>query len=622
MYGRRYNEGLHQAIEAKEGVKVESESKTLATITFQNFFRLYKKLSGMTGTAKTEEEEFQEIYKLDVIEIPTNKEVIRQDLQDAIYRTERGKFSAIIEEIRAAHDKGQPVLVGTISIEKSEQLAKLLKKTGIQHNVLNAKHHEKEAQIVAQAGQFGAVTIATNMAGRGTDIVLGGNAEYMAKAQLKKEGFDDDVIAEATGFAETDDPVITEAREKYQQYYKEHKKETDTEAEKVKAAGGLYIIGTERHESRRIDNQLRGRSGRQGDPGKSKFFLSCEDDLMRIFGGDRMGAILDRMNVEEDQPIEAKMLTNIVESSQQKVESRNFAIRKSVLDYDDVMNRQREIIYGQRNQVLDGEDVHDTVVKMVNDTIETNVNMFCADDMDKENWNLAGLNEYYRGWLIDENNRFRHSGVADKEKADLTAELQDRAMKLYTENEELVGSDAMREMERIYLLKTVDTYWMDHIDNMDQLKQGIRLRAYGQRDPVVEYRIEGFDMFDEMIETIKQETAKLILIVPKRVYEIQKKREELEQKRKEMEAQAAAEHKVILKTEEDRRPKPSAVELGLKREQVAQPTEFSGDGTLSTNKTVVKKKNKKPGPNDPCWCGSGKKYKKCHKPIDEGYKNE
>ncbi|WP_407384467.1 preprotein translocase subunit SecA [Ruminococcus sp.] len=624
MYGRRYNEGLHQAIEAKEGVKVESESKTLATITFQNFFRLYKKLSGMTGTAKTEEEEFQEIYKLDVVEIPTNKEVIRKDMQDAIYRTERGKFMAIIEEIRKAHEIGQPVLVGTISIEKSEQLSKLLKKTGIKHNVLNAKHHEKEAEIVAQAGKLGAVTIATNMAGRGTDIVLGGNAEYMAKAQLRKDGYDDDVIAEATGFADTDDEVIREAREKYQEYYNSHKEETGAEAEKVRAAGGLYIIGTERHESRRIDNQLRGRSGRQGDPGKSKFFLSCDDDLMRIFGGERMAAILDRMNVEEDQPIEAKMLTNIVESSQQKVESRNFAIRKSVLDYDDVMNRQREIIYGQRNQVLDGEDVHETVVKMVSDTIENNVNMFCADDMDKDNWNLAGLNELYRGWLIDDSSKFSFTPeeLEKTDKADLIQALNDRAMKLYAENEELVGSDTMREMERIYLLKSVDTYWMDHIDNMDQLKQGIRLRAYGQRDPVVEYRIEGFDMFDEMIETIRQETAKLVLVAPKRVYEIQKKREELEEKRREMEEKAAAAHQVILKTEEDRRPKPSAVELGLKREQVAKPVTFSGDGTVSTNKTVVKKKNKKPGPNDPCWCGSGKKYKKCHKPIDEGYQNE
>ncbi|MBQ6337029.1 MAG: preprotein translocase subunit SecA [Ruminococcus sp.] len=623
MYGRRYNEGLHQAIEAKEGVKVESESKTLATITFQNFFRLYKKLSGMTGTAKTEEQEFQEIYKLDVIEIPTNKDVIRRDLEDAIYRTERGKFMAIIEEIKRAHEIGQPVLVGTISIEKSEALAKLLKKTGIPHNVLNAKHHEKEAEIVAQAGKFGAVTIATNMAGRGTDIVLGGNAEYMAKAQLRKDGYDDETIAEATGFAETDDPVITEAREKFRQLYSDFKKETDAEAEKVRAAGGLYIIGTERHESRRIDNQLRGRSGRQGDPGLSKFFLSCEDDLMRIFGGERMAMILDRMKIEEDQPIEAKMLTSIVESSQQKVESRNFAIRKSVLDYDDVMNRQREIIYGQRNQVLDGEDIHDTVVKMVNETIETNVSMFCADDTNKENWNLPALNELYRGWLIDDSNKFSFTPqeLEDTDKEYIIRILQERAMKLYADNEELVGAETMREMERVYLLKSVDTYWMEHIDNMEQLKQGIRLRAYGQRDPVVEYRIEGFDMFDEMIESIKQDTAKLILVAPPRVYAAKKLQEEIAARRREMEEKAAAEHRVILKTEEDRRPKPTAVELGLKREQVAKPIEFSGDGTVSTNKTVVNKK-KKPGPNEPCWCGSGKKYKKCHKPIDEGYSNE
>ena len=618
MYGRRYNEGLHQAIEAKEGVKVESESKTLATITFQNFFRLYDKLSGMTGTAKTEEQEFQEIYKLDVIEIPTNKEVIRQDNPDAIFRTEKGKFLSIIEEIKRAHEKGQPVLVGTISIEKSEALSKMLKRTGIQHNVLNAKHHEKEAEIVAQAGKLGAVTIATNMAGRGTDIVLGGNAEYMAKSAMRKEGMDDDLIAEATGFADTDDQEINDARAKYQEYYNKYKEEISAEADAVRAAGGLYIIGTERHESRRIDNQLRGRSGRQGDPGESKFFLSCDDDLMRIFGGERMAMILDRLSVEETQPIENKMLTNIIESSQQKVEGRNFAIRKSVLDYDDVMNRQREIIYGQRNQVLDGEDIHDTVVKMIEDTIETNVNMFCADDMDKENWNLASLNELYRDWLIDDDNKYTTTNTADKDKADIISELRERAMKLYEENEELVGSDTMREMERIYLLKSVDTYWMDHIDNMDQLKQGIRLRAYGQRDPVVEYRIEGFDMFDEMIESIKQDTAKLIELAPKRVYEIQKRREELDRQRREMEEKAAAAHQVVLKNPSDDRPKPSAIELGLKREQVAKPVEFSGDRTVSTNRTV---KKKKVGPNDPCPCGSGKKYKKCCKLKDEGYTN-
>ncbi|MBR1535217.1 MAG: SEC-C domain-containing protein, partial [Ruminococcus sp.] len=605
-----------QAIEAKEGVKVESESKTLATITFQNFFRLYDKLSGMTGTAKTEEQEFQEIYKLDVIEIPTNKEVIRQDNPDAIFRTEKGKFLSIIEEIKRAHEKGQPVLVGTISIEKSEVLSKMLKRTGIQHNVLNAKHHEKEAEIVAQAGKLGAVTIATNMAGRGTDIVLGGNAEYMAKSAMRKDGMDDELIAEATGFADTDDQEINDARARYQEYYNKYKNEISSEADAVRAAGGLYIIGTERHESRRIDNQLRGRSGRQGDPGESKFFLSCEDDLMRIFGGDRMAMILDRMSVEETQPIENKMLTNIIESSQQKVESRNFAIRKSVLDYDDVMNRQREIIYGQRNQVLDGEDIHDTVVKMIEDTIETNVNLFCADDMDKENWNLASLNELYRDWLIDEGNKYTTKNTENKDKADIIAELKDRAMKLYDENEELVGSDTMREMERIYLLKSVDTYWMDHIDNMDQLKQGIRLRAYGQRDPVVEYRLEGFDMFDEMIESIKQDTAKLIELAPKRVYEIQKRREEIERQRREMEEKAAAAHQVILKNPDDDRPKPSAIELGLKREQVAKPVEFSGDRTVSTNRTV---KKKKVGPNDPCPCGSGKKYKKCCKLKDEGY---
>ena len=623
MYGRRYNEGLHQAIEAKEGVKVESESKTLATITFQNFFRLYKKLSGMTGTAKTEEQEFQEIYSLDVIEIPTNKEVIRSDNEDAIYRTEKGKFLSIIEEIRRAHEKGQPVLVGTISIEKSEQLSKMLKRAGIQHNVLNAKHHEKEAEIVAQAGKLGAVTIATNMAGRGTDIMLGGNAEYMAKAALRKDGLDDDLISEATGFADTDDAEINEARAKYREYYERFKTEISAEADAVRAAGGLYIIGTERHESRRIDNQLRGRSGRQGDPGESKFFLSCEDDLMRIFGGERMGMILSRMSVEETQPIENRMLTSIIESSQQKVEARNFAIRKSVLDYDDVMNRQREIIYGQRNQVLNGEDIHDTVVKMLEETIENNVNMFCASDMDKDNWNLSGLNELYRDWLVTDATKFRFN-TEELEKTDKQAlidELRSRAMKLYDENEALVGSPTMREMERIYLLKSVDTYWMEHIDNMDQLKQGIRLRAYGQRDPVVEYRLEGFDMFDEMIESIRQDTAKLVQLMPRRVYELNQQRAELERRRREEEQRAAAAHQVVLKNGSDDRPQPSTVEMSLKREQVAKPVEFSGDGTVSTNRTVVNKK-KKPGPNDPCWCGSGKKYKKCHKPIDEGYSNE
>ena len=610
MYGRRYNEGLHQAIEAKEGVKVESESKTLATITFQNFFRLYKKLSGMTGTAKTEETEFQEIYKLDVVEIPTNKEVIRKDNPDAIFKTEKGKFMNIIEEIKERHAIGQPVLVGTISIEKSELLSKFLKRAGIEHNVLNAKHHEKEAEIVAQAGKYGAVTIATNMAGRGTDIVLGGNAEYMAKASLKKEGYSDELIVEATGFADTDDKEILEARKAYREFYDKYKEEIEKEAQKVREAGGLYIIGTERHESRRIDNQLRGRSGRQGDPGESKFFLSCEDDLMRIFGGDRMAAMLERMNVDETTPIENKMLSNIIESSQQKVESRNFAIRKSVLEYDDVMNKQREIIYAQRDQVLNGEDIHETIIKMVEETIINNVNMYCASDLDKDNWNLNGLNEFYRGWLIDEDNKFSFTTeeLEKTEKQDIIDTLTKRALDMYSENEKLFDEETMREMERVYLLKSVDTYWMEHIDNMEQLKQGIRLRAYGQRDPVVEYRMDGFDMFDEMIESIRQDTAKLMLVAPKRVLEIQKRQAEIERIKREQEQKAAAAHQVILGQNKDQKSE-SAVTLALKREQVAKPTHFSGDGTVSTNKTI--RKAKKIGRNDPCPCGSGKKYKKC-----------
>ncbi len=610
MYGRRYNEGLHQAIEAKEGVKVENESKTLATITFQNLFRLYDKLSGMTGTALTEETEFQQIYSLDVVPIPTNKEVARIDHPDAIFKTERGKFMAIIEEIKEAHQKGQPVLVGTISIEKSELLSKHLKRSGIAHNVLNAKHHEKEALIVAQAGKLGAVTIATNMAGRGTDIVLGGNAEFMAKSSMSKEGYSDELIQEATSFAETDDKEILKAREVYAEYLNKYKQEIEQEAQLVRQAGGLYIIGTERHESRRIDNQLRGRSGRQGDPGKSRFFLSCEDDLMRIFGGDRMGMMLDRLNVEENMPIENQMLSNIIESSQQKVESRNFAIRKNVLDYDDVLNRQREIIYTQRNQVLNGEDIHDTVIKMVEDTIANNVNMYLGSDLNKDDWNLSGLNDFYRGWLITDDNKFSFT----KDELENTSvdyiikTLTDRAMDMYQENESLFDNETMREMERVYLLKSVDTYWMEHIDNMEQLKQGIRLRAYGQKDPVVEYRLEGFDMFDEMIESIRQDTTKLMLVAPKRVLEIKRRQEEAERARRELEQKAAAAHQVIL-SKGEKAEQPSAVTLALKREQVAKPVEPAGDGTLSTNRTVVKKN--KIGRNDPCPCGSGKKYKKC-----------
>lgn len=610
MYGRRYNEGLHQAIEAKEGVKIENESKTLATITFQNLFRLYDKLSGMTGTAMTEKEEFETIYKLDVVAIPTNREVARIDHPDAIFKTERGKFLSIIEEIKQANAKGQPVLVGTISIEKSELLSKMLKKSGVPHNVLNAKHHEKEAMIVAQAGKLGAVTIATNMAGRGTDIVLGGNAEYMAKSAMRKDGFDDEMIEEATSFAETDNKEIIDARNTYTQYHEQFKAEIKEEAQRVKEAGGLYIIGTERHESRRIDNQLRGRAGRQGDPGQSRFFLSCEDDLMRIFGGDKMGMLLDRMKIEETMPIENKMLSNIIESSQQKVESRNFAIRKSVLDYDDVLNKQRENIYTQRNQVLDGMDVHDKVYKMVEDTIATNVNIYLGSDDYKDDWNLNGLNDFYRGWLVDEDTKLSYTKdeLEEVTKEDIIKELTDRAHKLYKENEELFDEQTMREMERVYLLKSVDTYWMEHIDNMDQLKQGIRLRAYAQHDPVVMYTLEGFEMFDQMIDSIKQDTAKLILVAPKRVLEIKRRQEEIERQRKEMEEKAAAAHQVILGSGE-KQERSNAVTLSLKREQVAKPIEPTGDGTISTNRTVVKKN--KVGRNDPCPCGSGKKYKKC-----------
>ncbi len=607
MYGRRYNEGLHQAIEAKEGVKIQNESKTLATITFQNYFRLYEKLSGMTGTAMTEEQEFKEIYELDVVEIPTNKPLARVDENDSIYLNEQGKFNAVIETIIECHQKGQPVLVGTISIEKSELLSKLLKKRGIEHNVLNAKHHEKEAEIVAQAGKFGAVTIATNMAGRGTDIMLGGNAEFMAKNKMRKMGYTDELLAEATGFGDTDDEEILEARKTFSELNAQFKEEIKDEAEKVRQAGGLYIIGTERHESRRIDNQLRGRSGRQGDPGQSRFFLSTEDDLMRIFGGDRMKMMMTRLNVDENMPIENKMISNIIESSQQKVEQRNFGIRKNVLQYDDVMNRQREIIYGQRNQVLEGEDIHDTIMKMVEQTVEGMVDTYLVGD--SKDWNVVGLKEYYNGWLITEEGtpQFFGGDIKSMRKDEVKELLLNRAKELYKENEALVAEETMREMERVYLLKSVDTYWMDHIDNMEELKQGIRMRAYAQKDPVVEFRLEGFDMFDEMIESIRQDTVKLMIVAPKKVREIQKKQEEMERLRAEAEKAAAAAHQVNLNKEDA--PKVNPVTFAIKREQVAKPTEFAGDGTLSTNRTVVK--GKKVGRNDPCPCGSGKKYKKC-----------
>ena len=569
MLGRRYNEGLHQAIEAKEGVRVERESKTLATITFQNFFRLYDKLAGMTGTAITEESEFREIYKLDVIEIPTNKPVIRIDHEDVVYKTEKGKFNAVIEQIIECHEKGQPVLVGTISIEKSELLSSMLKRRGIKHEVLNAKYHEKEAEIIAQAGKKGAVTIATNMAGRGTDIMLGGNAEYLAKSEMRKLGYTEELIAESTAYGETENEEILEAREKFKELNAKYKDEIKSEAQEVCDAGGLFILGTERHDSRRIDNQLRGRAGRQGDPGESRFYLSLEDDLMRLFGGERLQNMMNALKIDEDQPIENKMLTNSIESAQRKVEGRNFGIRKNVLQFDDVMNKQRELIYGQRNKVLDGENLHDYIINMIKDLIESSVNTYLSDSDDHDTWNIDGLRDHFMGYITDETDLdFENKDLGMVEKKDIIQELTDKALNKYQAREEQFSSEIMRELERVVLLRNVDTKWMDHIDAMDELRQGIYLRSYGQRDPVVEYRLEGFDMFDEMIAAIREDTVKMLMTV---------------QIRREEEPQ---------------------------REQVAKPTtESVGGGDRSVKKMPVKKQ--KVGDNDPCPCGSGKKYKKC-----------
>ena len=517
MFGRRYNQGLHQAIEAKEGVKINQESKTLATITFQNFFRLYKKLSGMTGTAMTEEDEFRQIYSLDVIEIPTNKPVIRIDNHDKIYKNIKGKLNAVCDQVEECHKKGQPVLVGTVTIEKSEQLSKLLKARGIKHEVLNAKNHEREAEIVAQAGKKGAVTIATNMAGRGTDIKLGGNAEYLALAEMRKLGYSDQLIQEATGFAETDDEEIIAAREKYQELNKSFEEKIAPEAEEVRAAGGLYIIGTERHESRRIDNQLRGRAGRQGDPGESCFFISMEDDLMRLFGGEKVQRLMETMNFDEDTPIAAGFLSRAIESAQMKIEGNNFAMRKHVLDYDDVMSQMRQTIYSQRRKVLDGEDIHDNIIQMMKQDIEENVKTYCSDDI-ADNWNLDGLRAHYLNvYLMETDLRFTIDELNDISQKDIINIIQKRAGLMYDLREKELGSESMREVERVCLLKTVDKYWMDHIDAMDELKNGIGLRGYAQRNPVEEYRFEGFNMFDEMIAAIREETVKLVLTIPVRI---------------------------------------------------------------------------------------------------------
>jgi len=567
MYGRRYNEGLHQAIEAKEHVTVAGESKTLATITFQNFFRLYAKLSGMTGTALTEEEEFGTIYRLDVVEIPTNRPVVRKDHTDVVYKTEMGKFRAIIQQVKICHAKGQPVLVGTVSIEKSEILSKLLKREGIPHNVLNAKYHEQEAQIVAQAGHFGAVTIATNMAGRGTDIVLGGNAEYMAKNDLRKAGIEETLIAEADSYAETDNPEILEVRAKYEELLAKYKAHIASYAEKVRAAGGLFIIGTERHESRRIDNQLRGRSGRQGDPGESRFYLSLQDDLMRLFASERVSGMMDSLGLDEDTPIDAKILSGAVENAQRSVESRNFRIRKNVLEYDDVMNTQREVIYAQRQKVLDGEDLRENMMHMLRQMVDSSVTDALAAsggvvDADSGRTLLAQFQGIYfpRGaWAPIE-------GAKVSETADA---IYDLAVQTYEAREASFTPAIMRELERVVMLRVVDEYWMDNIDAMDDLKQGIGLRAYGQHDPVIAYKEEGYEMFQAMITAIREETVRRMFLVQ-------------------------------VRTNQE-----------VKRERVAKET-----GTAAATKSEVKKQPvrnaaKKVGPNDPCPCGSGKKYKKC-----------
>ena len=568
MFGRRYSEGLHQAIEAKEHVSVQRESKTLATITFQNYFRLYSKLSGMTGTAMTEEEEFATIYKLDIVEIPTNRPVVRIDNEDAVYKTEQGKYRAVIRQVKECHEKGQPVLVGTVSIEKNELLSRMLTKEGIRHNLLNAKNHEKEAEIVAQAGQFGAVTVATNMAGRGTDIMLGGNAEYMATNDLRKAGYTDEVIADATGYAETDNSEILEARQLFADKLRQHKAEISGEADRVRQAGGLFIIGTERHDSRRIDNQLRGRAGRQGDPGETRFYISLEDDLMRLFGGERVQAAMERMNIDEDMPIESKMLTRSIQQAQTTVESRNFQARKSVLEYDDVMNKQREIIYGQRRQVLEGMDVKDVIMNMMNTSIThlvqnafsgvQHLDMTSCQELLRQ---VEGV--YFPKYAV----RFSQEQLDAMDAQAVTDAFTQAAAGYYQQKEDEFTAPVMREVERVVLLRVVDEYWMEHIDAMSDLRQGIRLRAYAQTDPIIAYKKESLEMFEEMIAAIQDETVR-------RLYSVRLKKNE-----------------------------------EVKRERVANATSESvgGDGTVKKQPRKVKKI----GRNEPCPCGSGKKYKNC-----------
>ena len=569
MYGRRYNEGLHQAIEAKEGVTVANESKTLATITFQNFFRLYAKLSGMTGTALTEAEEFMGIYDLDVIEIPTNKPVARIDHPDVVYKTEAGKFRAVIQQIKECHEKGQPVLVGTISIEKSEILSKMLKKEGVPHNVLNAKHHEKEAEIVAQAGKLGAVTIATNMAGRGTDIMLGGNAEYLALNDLRKSGMAEELIVEANAYSETENPEILAARRAYQEAYEKHKAEISKEAEQVRAAGGLFIVGTERHESRRIDNQLRGRAGRQGDPGETRFYLSLEDDVMRLFGSDRIKGMMETMGLDEDTPIDAKILSGAIENAQKNVESRNYQTRKNVLEYDDVMNTQRKVIYGQRSQVLEGEDLQSQVAHMMEVVAERNVNAAFGEQAHISRSDFLSLLSHFDGICFPKGAwSYTDEALSTLTKEQAAADLLSIMKTYYQKKEAVLTSPVMRELERVVTLRVVDEYWMDHLDAMTDLRQGIGLRAYGQNDPVVEYKREGYEMFENMIDSIREEIVRRMFLV-----------------------------QVKPQTE-------------IKREKVAKVTSEGGAGD-KTVKRQPQVRKAKVGRNDPCPCGSGKKYKNC-----------
>lgn len=573
MFGRRYSEGLHQAIEAKEGLKIQRESKTLATITFQNYFRMYKKLSGMTGTAKTEEDEFRSIYKMDVVQIPTNKPTQRKDMDDAVYKNVEAKFKAVVEQVVEVHKTGQPILIGTISIETSEMLSDMLKRRGVKHEVLNAKNHEKEAEIVAQAGRFGAVTIATNMAGRGTDIILGGNPEIMTVKEMKKRGYEDHLIAESSGFSATDDEEIIEARKLYQEILAQKKLELKEEQEKVKEAGGLFILGTERHESRRIDNQLRGRAGRQGDPGTTRFFISLEDELMRLFGSERIQGMVEKLGMEEDDAIEHKMLSKSIESAQKKVEGKNFSIRKSVLQYDDVMNKQREIIYAERKRVLEGENIKPEIMEMIDALADAIVDKFCPEKTYQEEWDIKGLKEKIQQQFAADINIEEEISKIDNSK--MKSLIKDMARRIYEMKESMLPEEEFRELERVILLQVVDSKWMDHIDSMDQLRQGMGLRAIGQEDPVRAYQIEGFDMFDAMTESIKEETVRYLMS-----FQIQKQEEKPVQ----------IQRKAVVDLEK--------VQEGF-------------ENSLEEKAAAPKKTEKVVGRNEECPCGSGKKYKKC-----------